>query len=183
MRKFHFLAGMFLALVKTNIDAQSFALGTQVINVGLGLGSTLYEGSNYSSSIPPISVSYEKCIKDNIIDRNGFLGVGGFVGMSSYSYDDNISNYHSRETNIIIGGRGSLHYQFVQNNKLDTYGGMMLGFNFESWSSNVPGISTGVEFNWNIFIGARYYLTDKISIMGELGYGISILTVGVGIKL
>jgi hypothetical protein len=48
-------------------------------------------------------------------------------------------------------------------------------------------IGTGYSVNssgvlYDLFAGARYYFTDNLAVMGELGYGIAWLKIGVSLK-
>jgi hypothetical protein len=71
-------------------------------------------------------------------------------------------------------------------NKLDTYTGLLLGFNIASSKWTGTGTETthassgGVAYAW--FVGGRYYFTDKFAGMLELGYGITYLNIGVALK-
>jgi hypothetical protein len=162
----------------TQLIAQesTFKKGDNVVNLGIGFGSTYYS-SLYTSRAPALSVSFETNIKDGILDK-GSIGVGGYLGYSSASYSD-----HWKTSSVVIGARGSFHYPLV--NKLDTYTGLLLGYNiysftYESGYRGSAGTSSGFILAW--FAGARYYFTDKFAVMGEIGYGISYLTLGVSFK-
>jgi hypothetical protein len=162
----------------TQLIAQesTFKKGDKVVNLGIGFGSTYYS-SFYTSHTPALSVSFETDVKDGILDK-GSIGVGGYLGYSSASY----SGYW-KTTNIIIGARGSFHYPLV--NKLDTYTGLLLGYNiytfkYESTFIGSAGTSSGLLLAW--FAGARYYFTDKFGVMAEIGYGISYISLGVNFK-
>jgi len=163
----------------TQLIAQesTFTKGDKVVNLGIGFGSTYYNAF-YTSHTPALSVSFEANVKDGILDK-GSIGVGGYLGYSSASY----SGYW-KTTNIVIGARGSFHYPLV--NKLDTYTGLLLGYNIYSFKYDSgytlgnTGTSSGLLLAW--FAGARYYFTDKFGVMAEIGYGISYLTIGVNLK-
>lgn len=166
-----------------SVDAQNttFNQGDKVLNLGLGLGGT-YFGRYYSTVIPPLSGSFEVGIKDELFDENSSLGVGGFVGFSSSRYSGWGSAYGF--SNIVLGGRGSLHYQFIE--KLDTYAGLMLGFRIVSWRSTSGGFNYGSAAGSGlataIYVGGRYYFTDNIAGMLELGYGVAWLNFGVAFR-
>ena len=180
------ICALVVTLNLANAQESLFSQGDKVINIGLGLGTTLYSGTGYSSTIPPISLSAEFGVKDEFIGKAN-LGIGGYLGIAGSEYKFSMlgSEYGWKYTYIIVGARGVLHYPLVD--KLDTYGGLQLGYNVVSASEfgNVPnGISAssgGVGFAG--FIGARYYFTEKIGAMAELGYGISYLNIGLAIKL
>jgi len=173
----------FFALTQMAAQDPIFVKGDKVLNLGIGLGTTLYTGSYYHMTVPPISASLELGILDGIIDK-GSIGVGPYVGFASYKWE--YSGWGYKYTNIILGARGNFHYPFIE--KLDTYTGLLLGFNVVSSSEFgdlIPGFdysasSSGIAWSW--FIGARYYFTDNIAAMVELGYGIAYLNLGVAFK-
>jgi hypothetical protein len=166
-------------------DAQMVAKGDKIVNFGVGLGSTLYSGSYYKGSVPPVSVSGEYVIKDDLLDGKLGLGVGGYLGYSAYKWE--YMGWGWKYSNIIIGPRGYAHYSFID--KLDTYTGLTLGLNIAStkeFGNAVPGwddhsSSGGIVWSW--FVGGRYYFSDNLAAMAELGYGITYLNIGIAIKL
>jgi hypothetical protein len=160
-----------LSLSQLHAQESTFNKGDKVANFALGLGSSLAVGN---TAIPPISASFEVGIVDNIIDK-GTIGVGGFLGYSSYKWG--FSDYKSR--NIIIGPRGTFHYPFVD--KLDTYAGLMIGYNIYSDNDPYDTYNYGqVVSDW--FIGGRYYFSDNFAGMLELGYGVFNVNLGVALK-
>jgi hypothetical protein len=171
---------------KSSSDVEStFMAGDKVINFGLGIGSTLYAGRYYNTRIPPISLSAEYGAIDDFIIEDLTLGIGGYLGFSSsrYRWTGFGTEYGWDYNNIIVGGRGAVHYPLVEN--LDTYTGLMLGFNIVSSRSVGTTVgaasSGGIIYSW--FAGGRYYLNDSFALLGELGYGIAYLTIGVSLKL
>lgn len=171
---------------QSGADVEStFKQGDKVFSLGLGLGSTLYRGGWYTTSIPPLSAALEVGVMDDFIVEDLTLGVGGYLGFSSSRYRNTWlgSEWGWNYNYFIVGGRVAAHYPLVE--KLDTYTGIMLGFNITT-SKNVGDVtgtanSGGIAYSW--FAGGRYYLTDNFAIMGELGYGIAYLTLGVALKL
>lgn len=166
-----------------------FQQGDKVINFGLGIGTTLYSGSFYKTKIPPVSVSFELGLKEDLFIDNLNLGVGGYLGFTSSKWESTwlgLGKYGWNYTNIIIGGRGAVHYPFIE--KLDTYTGLLLGLNIVSskyfgdptW--NVGAAAKG-GIVWSWYAGGRYYFTDNLAAMGELGYGVSFLNLGLAFKL
>lgn len=163
----------------TQLVAQesTFVKGDKVLNLGIGLGSTYYS-SYYSSSIPALSASFEVGVADNIFEK-GVIGVGGYIGYSASKY----ANYW-KTSNIVVGARGTFHYPLV--NKLDTYTGLLLGYNiastkyYDSYLGGFNASSSSIASAW--FVGARYYFSESFAGMAELGYGVSYLTLGVSLK-
>ncbi len=167
-----------LFIAQLTAQESTFNKGDKVLNLGLGLGATYY-GSYYTSRMPTLTASFEVCVVDGLIDNKGSIGVGGYFGFSSAKYED-----YYKTTNFVFGARGSFHYPLVD--KLDTYTGLMLGYNvynyeyYDSSAAPYSGSPSGLASAW--YIGARYYFNEKFSAMAELGYGTSVLTLGVGIK-
>ena len=178
---FLFIAVFFLGL---DLFAQNttFVKGDKVLNLGIGFGSTLYTGSYYTNRIPPLSASFEVGVKDELFDENSSLGIGGYFGYTGAKWD--YSGYGWSYSSMIIGARGSLHYQFID--KLDTYTGLMLGFNAVSSKSHgsagthTDPVSGGLVYSW--YLGGRYYFSDNLAGLLELGYGIAYLNLGVALK-
>jgi hypothetical protein len=162
----------------------TFSKGDKVLNVGLGLGSTLYTGSYYKNQVPPLSASFEVGIVDNIIEK-GVIGVGGYLGYASYKWDYANYDWGYKISNFIIGARGSFHYPLVD--KLDTYAGVLTGYRivrykeFGTYSGYYDYTPSG-GLVWSGFVGARYYFQENLAAMAELGYGIAYLTIGVALK-
>ncbi len=181
--------GLCFAVFQASAQQTSFVQKDNVVGLGIGFGGTLYSGY-YGSGIkriPAISAYYERCIKDNLWDEKSSIGIGGLLGYASakWDYKGGDGSYGWKSSNIIIGARGALHYAFLD--KLDTYTGLMLGYNIVSfkWTGNYSswlGSSAGSEFTWAWFVGARYYFTDSFAAFAELGYGVAILNLGVSLK-
>ncbi len=170
--------------IKTH--SQEFEVGDKLINAGIGFGSTWYTGTWYKTTLPPIFVSADIGFKDDI--GPGVLGLGGYLGMSSYKYEATyyLGNWGWKYTSIVIGARGTYHYDLVDN--LDTYGGLLLGFRIisskffgdETWATGSAS-SSGIAYSF--FVGGRYFFSDNFAVMAELGYGIAWLSIGVTIGL
>jgi len=151
------------------VNAQDiFQKGTRVLSAGIGVGSGI-----------PVEIAYEQSILDGLIkNENGAIGVGGYAGWyhrSEYSWSYN---------HYVIGARGTFHYQFVD--KLDTYGGLMAGYNIATSSWDGEGISdvsaTGSVFDFSLFVGARYWFAPNFGVYSEVGYGIAYLSAGIALK-
>jgi len=178
-----FVGALLIASAHLHAQESSFLKGDKVLNLGLGLGSTLYSGSFYSSQIPPVSASLEIGIVDGLIEK-GVIGIGPYLGYSSFKYE--YMGWGWKYSNIIVGARGSFHYPFLDN--LDTYAGILLGYNIvtsKEIGDPTPGLndsygSSGIA--WSGYIGGRYYFSDAFAAMLELGYGIAWLNLGVALK-
>jgi len=173
-----------------NTNAQVFEQGSNLVNVGYGLGLgygrllNAYSGNQgYKfSGFGPAFINYERGVKDNI-------GVGLAISYSTYGAKwVNSSNYDYsyRWTTLSIMARGAYHFS-VRNDKFDPYAGIGIGFlkYGYKWTSNDPSfneannnISLGTPFGYQIFVGARYMFSDKVGAYAELGYGIAVANFG-----
>ena len=156
----------------------NFTQGQIDVNAGIGLLRTFYSG--HRSAVPPVSVSVEYGITDKI-------SVGGFFGYTSTKdrlwYD---ANDYARYSFTIVGVRGSYHLNLWD--RMDTYAGLMLGYNIASvkydtdnpYLDNYAAASSGLALS--AYVGGRYMLTEKIGAFAELGYGISVLNLGVNVR-
>ena len=174
-----FLAALALIGSVSLANAQEvFHKGTTAINAGIGLGS-YYSGI----TIPPLSVSLVFGVVVNLINgNNGSISVGGFAGYAASSHT--YGAYKTTFSYIALGGRGAFHYQFAP--KLDTYAGLMVSYDIVSASSNLDYAGASVAtsgINWTLFLGGRYFFTEKIGGFAELGYGFYNLNLGVTFKL
>jgi hypothetical protein len=165
-----------------------FAKGDKVANIGIGLGSYL-GGAGYKQSLPPISVSYEQGIVSGLLNDKASIGVGGYLAYTANEWETVYGNfnYGYKYSYLIFGARGVFHYQFV--NKLDTYAGVMLGYNVvngkyfgDDLGGYTPAAAAASSFTYSTFVGARYYFSDKFAAFAELGYGIAAIELGVALK-
>lgn len=159
-----------------------FNAGTQTASATVGLFGTFAK----NIMVPPIQLSYEYCVVDNLFKNdNGSLGVGALGAYFATGVTSKDVKYYNH--NGIIGGRALLHYQFAP--KLDTYAGLFLGaYLYGSHGTmNIAGETTSTQtggsldatFGWGLHLGARYYFTPVFAVTGELGYGYSILNLGI----
>ena len=188
MKKPVIICSIFLAMLlgvwmKAAAQERTFLQQDRVIGLSIGLGGTLYSGYDSGfSRTPAISLSYEHCVKDNLFDENSALGIGGMLGFASAKYSAPGDSWSWKSTNFILGGRGALHYQFIDN--LDTYTGLMLGYNIVStkYTGEVSQDASGGGFAWAWYLGGRYYFSESTAAFAELGYGIAVLNLGVALK-
>ena len=166
--------------------------GDLILSLGIGLGRNYYSGFNMGVT-PTFSLGLQYGIAKL---GPGTVTLGGLVGFSSSSYDDNWNrNYGYRHTwtNFSIGIRSEWHYNFNVDN-LDFYLGMMIGTRIESysvkWNSGKPNDWDdrysknygGAHLIFGPHVGLAYYLGKNVGLFGEFGYGINWATFGVNFK-
>lgn len=183
------VVGLALALFipTTSVKAQPFDQGDIVISAGIGLGATWYTGTYYKTTVPPIWLTGDYCLMEDLGPGN--LGVGAYLGYSAYksTWHYLTETYGWKYTTFIIGVRGTYHFVDLVNN-LDLYGGILLGgrilsskyYGSDLYSSYHSATGSGVAYSF--FAGARYLFTPNIGVMAELGYGIAYLSLGVSFR-
>lgn len=168
-----FLLACFLLILAGAANAQ-YQEGQLDFNLGLGLGNTF--GAAGSATFPPINISGDYGITDNI-------SVGGLIGYTAYKEDFNFFGTAGTwtYTYLIVGARGAYHFDVTD--EFDLYAGAMLGYNIASVSyegTDFPGITEpsvgGVALG--IFGGARYHFTENLGAFAELGYSVGYLNLG-----
>lgn len=175
MKKSLFLLSVILLTLSVSLNAQGFNKNTKNLSFGIGVGG--FAGMYGSSTLPPVSVGYQMAVTEKI-SVGGIVGYAGsseefFGGKWKYSY-------------VLIGGRGEYHF-LERNDKWDAYAGLTLGYNVVSSSWDGSGISVGTAeasgLLYGFHVGAKYSLSPKWGVYGEVGYGIGVLNLGAYIKL
>ena len=175
---------LMLPFLSLNAQTETFKQGDIVISAGLGLGATYgtYWGTGYKTTVPPIFVTGDYCLREDLGPGN--LGVGGLLGFSSYKYE--YFDWGYKYNTLFIGVRGTYHFTDLVD-KMDLYGGITLGGKIVNGKEF--GTSSGYTYTENnssalveIFAGARYYFSDNFGVMSELGYGVAWLKLGVSMK-
>jgi hypothetical protein len=180
---FNFIIYSSLFLYAGNVSSQvKYDKGDILLNGGIGVGYY------YGNGGLPIFVSGEYAITDAI-------SVGPYLAYTSKSYSNGYFGYSwkYRYTFIDFGARGAYHYGKhlnLRTDKLDLYGGVFLGYITAIYRvvDTPAGFSSSYYNNNNayastvragVFAGARYYFTEQFAAMGEVGYGIAPLSLGV----
>ncbi len=157
--------------------AQKFESGDSMLSAGLGVGGAY--GVDYSpTQSPGFGVSYERGIWD--IGGPGVISLGGYLGFKSYKYG---AYYNDAKFNYtIIGAKGTYHFNGLDVDQLDLYGGIMLSANILSVKNDYPGNSNSSELGVSPYVGARWFFSDAFGVFAEVGYGVAYFTVGASYK-
>jgi hypothetical protein len=181
MKRILLISLLLVIAVSLSFSQMAYKMGDQVVNLGIGLGG--FAGA-YGSGGVAITGGYEYGVTENI-------SLGGVLGYSSSSNDYFDGSY--KYTYFLIGARGAYHLDLLHNPKIDTYGGILLGYNIvsNSWTYNngygsfgyySPSASSSY-LELGLFVGGRYYFDPHWAVQAELGYGLGILNIGIAYKL
>ncbi|MBK6948331.1 MAG: outer membrane beta-barrel protein [Haliscomenobacter sp.] len=177
MKKLLFLFVLFLTFSQATFAQH--AKGDFNLNIGIGLLPVFGTGN---AVLPPIGASGEYGITDDI-------SVGGYLAFATYKEDFEFFNGKWKYSYIIIGPRASYHLGNVLDlpDAWDPYAGAFLGYTIGSskWDGDgtVPTSTSIGGFGWSGHLGTRYQVSDNLRLFGELGYGISVLQLGISLKL
>ncbi|MBA3680707.1 MAG: hypothetical protein H0W73_06020 [Bacteroidetes bacterium] len=183
---------------------QCFDESTKIINIGVAFGGYYYRynrGLGYTYRITPaINLSYEQALKNKV--GPGFIGLGAYFGYqhaslryNDYYYNGNQYYYRHSWNYMLISLRGAYHADALNFEEGEVYFGATVGvrlqtYNYESNSldpnkDNYQISGGSVYPSSSVFVGGRWYFTNKIGVFGEISYGYSYpyLTAGLSIKL
>jgi hypothetical protein len=175
------LVVLFSLLFLSSMSFAQFEVGKSYIGPSIGIGFGGY-GLSFGADY-----EYGMSLKDIGVDAPGALGIGGLVRY--YNWSESYFTYKWSYTDIIIGAQGNYHFK-LENNKIDPYLGIVLGFDIASSSWNGPTgfgdqystSSGGLFFNGNA--GVRYWFSPTMAARASFGFGniVSSLILGLDFK-
>jgi hypothetical protein len=187
-----FLCG--ISFFGSAVQAQTYGIGTNVVNLGVGFGysRSYYSGLYGSSSTTPVlNASFEHGMKEL---GPGTFGIGAAFSYqgSKWSYNDSYGDqYKETWKTMFFGIRGTWHPDFLVTDKYDVYGGVLIGYYHYGYTYTATGPYAS-QYNYSnpsngavgfgAFVGGRYYFTNSIGAFAEIGYDISYLKIGLSFK-
>lgn len=176
-----------------SLQAQSS--GKFNISAGIGLAPTfIADGANVNT--PPVSLNIGYRIAKNF-NLSAFAGYSSYDAASPYLISDGkIATMSNKQ--LLTALRGEVRKDFSE--KFDLYGGGMFGYNFTTTREFDPGSgetvvrpkgtpspydpdAPGGSFLYSGFVGATYYLQHGLGIFVEAGYGVSLFSTGLTVRL
>lgn len=185
------LTALMIALITCLMSvgqSPNFQRGQIDVNVGVGFGTPLFAITGYDikTLTPPISLVGDYGVSDDI-------SVGLYLAKASSAVQGTLINFstgsfrYARQSTLshtIIGGR--VLYHFELHPKFDTYAGGMLGFNAFSEKAEdrveLIGDTNVSGFSYTILAGGRYHFAKNLGAFVELGYGVTIVNLGLTLK-
>jgi len=182
----------FFTLTTTVFAQDNFTEGSNLVNFGVGFGNLYYRGfgAGYDyNSIPALTLSLDHAFR-KVDAIEGTIGLGGIVGYTSSSlkYTNIYGFYRYHYNNFIIAARGTYHAGFLETQKFDLYGGLMIGLRIETvnYTTNYGaadlGNYGGAYPSAGLFVGGAYYFVSTLAVFAELGYDVSYFKIGLTLK-
>lgn len=182
--------------VSQNVFAQNvtteeveFKKGNLEFGIGIGILPT-FKDPSAKTRILPVSAVLSYRIRQ-------FVSVGAYAGYSSTNGYDTESIFDElpsegpvlRNDFYIFGGRLEGHFN---RERTDFYGGAMISYNFSKITKLDPDIEriNGIEiedgnnggFKYSGYVGLKYMMTKHLGLFGEIGYGASLINLGITSK-
>ncbi|MFA6706023.1 MAG: hypothetical protein WCS10_07515 [Bacteroidales bacterium] len=174
----------------------AFQKGTFAIDLGVGYPLL---ASGYEMDIPPVFVGLEYGVWSG---TSWAFGLGLYGGYTSSLQDpfaafggmggSEAPDIKFKNTNLLIGVKGTLHYNFSSNFEL--YTSLIIGYrnvtsdaigkDAEGFTADgFPGLSLAIS---GVFpsgvVGIKYYFTNNIGLFLEGGYGVTLVGGGLSLK-
>ena len=186
----------FVLFATQNVFAQNvtkeeveFKKGDVELSLGVGILPT-FISQNAKLRVLPVSFMLNYRIKQ-------FVSVGAYAGFSSTNGYDVENIFDEKPTGApvlrndfyIVGGRVEGHFN---REHTDFYGGAMLSYNYSNITTDLkPGdkMPENIEiekdnggFKYSGYIGLKYMMTKHLGVFGEIGYGASLINLGLTSK-
>ncbi len=182
-------------MLSTHLIAQDYSKPNRIFKKGqtdIQFGYSLLTSAaildKATTKFPPVSIR-----GDRFFSNNFSLGVSYSVAAHEsrpYIVPDGLEQRITNTTHQ-VAIRPTFHITSLKNT--DLYGGMLIGLNFEEFTvdqGNTSYIQEHKNFQpqktkgiYSAFVGGRYVLCKRWSVFGEVGFGTSLLTMGVGYRI
>ena len=194
--------------VDTRRNRNHFQKKVHLISLGYGIPN--YSGALFSylkdklndfdqSGIGPIFLKYDYAFTDHIsiglTTRFSTNKLEYPVESVTYDGDGNStaqdSTYTYGQQRMSIAGMARFNYHFGTSRRWDPYAGIGLGYGYNILSIDLGGdlggddskVSSTSPIAMEITAGARFFITPKFAVYGEVGFSQSLANLGVSIKL
>lgn len=192
------LSPKFITNADTRRNRNHFQKGAHLISLGYGFpawGGQLFSDlkevyiDDYSQSgLGPIFLKYDYAFNNNM--SIGFTARYTDVSVE-YPVEDGTSTTPYTQSRMSISGLARFNYHFGVSRQWDPYAGVGLGYNFnqitldQGNAENPAGalVSSPAPIAFEATAGARFFITPKFAVYGELGYSQSLANLGVTFKL
>jgi hypothetical protein len=190
MKKISFILALVIGSLTTMTAQTTFTPGDIEFATGVGLLS-VHAKDGAQSVVPPVSARMQVRLSPN-------FSLGAYAAYTASELNDRVlpdgTTQNISNKTFVAGLRSAAHVTSVE--KWDFYGGLLLGYSMPNVDETIDGQPKSVEdegptfrrpaennFMYSAFMGATFYPTKHFGVFGEVGYDVSILTVGLSVKL
>ena len=188
------LAGALFLSFALCAQSKTKQAGKFTVSTGIGILSTYFK-DGATSQVPALSLRAGYVVSKHFT-VNAYLGYSSTMA-SPRVFDDGL--FTQIQNNSIAGGlRGELRHEVT--NRLEIYGGGMLGISKANISEEEVQTGRAIyrnsdeptpynpsprksTFTYSGFVGTVFFIQPKFGVYTELGYGISLLTVGITFRM
>lgn len=161
-----------LVLVAPCAGAQQFQTGTTYLGPRIWIGNL--------NGAMAIGAQVERGMTQPGAYGSGVIAGG--VGVDFYTWSHNYGVGEYSYSVIPLQVFGNYHFAIDGNRKLDPYLGLALVYSIVSASWDGPGSAVGAESS-SVTIagqaGLRYFMSEKLAVQGQVGFGYGTLGLGV----
>ena len=182
-------------MLSSNLYTQDYSVPTRIFKRGqtdIQIGYGLFTGAKImdkaDTKFPPLSFRGDRFMGDHFS-----LGVSYTIASHQsqpFIIPDGIEQRITNTTHQ-MAVRPTFHMTSLK--KMDLYGGMLIGLNFEEFKID-QGTTTYMQEHKNFqpqrtkviysaFVGSRYVLSKNWSVFSELGFSTALLMVGIGYRI
>jgi hypothetical protein len=191
-----FFCGLFL--LQSPLQAQHLRSQAGDLEVGAQLGLlSIYQIDRATTIVPPLQLQGEFFLSPNF-SMGAFVSYVAAKGQRSYvnTAATTITEFYDNQT--WATGVRTTAYSNIQADQWRIYGGIAVGAALPRVETtvDVQGDRKGNDLSvprfsreatnsllFTGFVGVQYYLRPNVSLNGELGYGLSLMNVGLRYKL
>lgn len=179
------IAVLFILVFSTSLIFAEGALPSKG-NLFVGGKLALIGTGTYDNDLGFV-VSGELVTQEDFLNLGDIPGVLGLGAMFGYASDEH--SIYWNFTRMMIMGSAYYHAAVLKSDKIDTYVVFNLGVDIFTWSwDGVEGIleddrDSDVDLAFNSALGARYFVSDNLAIVGEFGWGIGLIRIGADFML
>jgi hypothetical protein len=176
--------------LSTAFSQTTFKTGDVEFATGIGIFNT-FAKDDATTVVPPISARIG-------VRLNPKFSMAAYAAYSVSEINNQVladGSIRDLENEfLMLGLRAAAHANPRPN--LDIYGGAVIGYNIPTVTENINGAPKSAgddapsfsrpaenEFTYSAFVGAAYYPKERIGVFAEVGYGISILSTGITLKI
>ena len=164
--KKYFVVLAALCMMGTSVAQAQMGKGSNLFNVGLGLGS----GEDHVDGGFGLNASFDHGLVDTW--GPGLFTIGGFAGFHTYGKSEKILDVGIDWRYNIIALAFRATYRYSLNESFEVYGALMTGLKIRYAKVDKNSASETDIFWGGPIAGCRYSFSPNMAVFAELGYSL-----------